>query len=406
MLGDRCKPSDKVGLRSALLRIAVKRNRQKQNTIDTRKTGFDQSSRFIRMTKNVQIWHALEWPANLVDLPSTVVLFGKDNFLIDVSLRHTFRCLAGGDADVLPPPKLDGDHLRWTDLDAELATGSLFSHGHSQPVVVIDADSFISKHRPELESWVAKPTSSNTLVMVTETWQATTKLYKLVQQHGVLVLCDPPTTSAKSKAVDVKQIAKWITHWAKQHYQLEVPSEVATLLWDFSQDSFGMVDTSLSKLSLLFTPGTSITLADIRTHVGGWKAETVWQAIDQAMDGQVMKAIETLHPIFHAGEHPLSIMGQLSWSLRRYSVAYDHYNEVRLRGLGRADMKESLLLAGFHSWGSEVEKAAARLKRLGRRRLDCLHHWLLDIDLALKFTHSDEALGRQLIERFLVQLSE
>jgi DNA polymerase-3 subunit delta len=358
------------------------------------------------MTKTANTWHALEWPANLSELPATVVLFGKDNFLIDMSLRQTFRCLAGGDADVLPPPKLDGDDIRWADLSAELATGSLFSQGHSQPVVLIEADSFISKNRAELESWVAKPVSSNTLVMVTDTWPSTTKLFKLVQQHGVLVQCDPPTTGPKSKAFDVKQISKWIANRARQYYQLEVPSDAAALLWDFSQDSFGMVDTSLSKLSLLFEAGSTITMADIRTHVGGWKAETVWQAIDQAMDGHAMKAIETLHPIFHAGEHPLGVMGQLSWALRRYSVAYDHYNQTRLSGRGRADMKESLLLAGFHTWGSEVEKAATRLKRLGRRRLDCLHHWILDIDLALKLTHSDEALGRQLIERFLVQLSE
>ncbi|MDP1561999.1 MAG: hypothetical protein Q8M16_11530, partial [Pirellulaceae bacterium] len=99
-------------------------------------------------------------------------------------------------------------------------------------------------------------------------------------------------------------------------------------------------------------------------------------------------------------------MGQLSWTLRRYAVAYDHYNQVRLTSGGRADMKQSLLSAGFREWGSEVEKAAGRLKRLGRRRLDCLHRWILEVDLALKFTHSDEALGRQLIERLLLQLSE
>jgi len=34
---------------------------------------------------------------------------------------------------------------------------------------------------------------------------------------------------------------------------------VAALLWDFSQDSFGMVDTSLAKLSLLFPAGSSAT---------------------------------------------------------------------------------------------------------------------------------------------------
>ncbi|MBL8889960.1 MAG: DNA polymerase III subunit delta [Planctomycetaceae bacterium] len=358
------------------------------------------------MTKTGNTWHALEWPTDIAELPSTVVLFGKDNFLIEMSLRQTYSTLARGDRDAIPPQKLEGERLSWNDLDAELSTGSLFSQGFSQPVVVIDAETFISKHRPELESWVARPTSSNTLILVTDSWLATTKLYKLVQQHGVLISCDPPTTSAKSKSIDAKQIAKWIARWAKVHYRLEIPSEVGSLLWELSQDSFGMVDTSLAKLSLLFPPESTLTPSDIRTHVGGWKADTVWQAIDQALDGQAMKAIETLHPIFHAGEHPLSVMGQMSWTLRRYALAYDHYNQARLSRGGKADMKQSLLAAGFREWGSEVEKAAGRLKRLGRRRLDSLHRWLLEIDMALKFTHSDEALGRQLIERLLIQLSD
>lgn len=358
------------------------------------------------MTKTATTWHALEWPKDVAELPSTVILFGRDNFLIDLSLRHLLHTLAGGNSEALPPAKLDGDDLSWTDLDAELSTGSLFSQGQSQPVVVIDAESFISKHRPELESWVAKPSSANTLIMVTDTWLSTTNLYKAVQKHGVLIVCDPPTTSARSKSVDIKQIAKWISQWAKQHYRLEIPTDVGSLLWELSQDSFGMVDTSLAKLSLLFEPGSALTLADIRTHVGGWKAESVWAAIDQALEGHANKAIETLHPIFHAGEHPLSIMGQLSWSFRRYAVAYDHYNQARRTSGGRADMKQSLLAAGFKEWGLEADKAAARLKRLGRRRLDSLHRWLLEVDLALKSTHSDEASGRQLIERLLVHLSE
>ena len=358
------------------------------------------------MTKTANTWHALEWPADIVALPSTVILFGRDNFLIDLSLRHILYSLAGGDKDAMPPQKLDGDDLRWTDLDAELATGSLFSQGQSQPVVVLDAESFISKNRPELEAWVANPSSSNTLVLVTETWLATTKLHKLVQQHGIVIHCDPPTASARSKAIDIKQISKWIATWAKQHYRLNIATEVGSLLWELSHDSFGMVDTSLAKLSLLFEPGSSLTVADIRTHVGGWKAESVWEAVDQALDGHATQAIEKLHPIFHAGEHPLSILGQLSWSLRRYALAYDYYNQARAANGGRADMRQALLAAGFREWGSEVDRAASRLKRLGRRRLDCLHRWIIDVDLALKGTHSDETNGRLLIERLLIQMGE
>jgi DNA polymerase III subunit delta len=352
------------------------------------------------------VWHALDFSAAKLDsLPQTVVLTGHDPYLFDMALKGVLRCLVGDEEDPIPPERLYGKEIAWSDLSAELAAGSLFSQGTSQPVLLTEAAPFISKYRGELESWVANPTSDNTLILLTDTWQANTKLYKLVQQHGAQVQCDLPTTSAKSKATDSKRINKWIVDTAKDGYQLKLGSDAASLLWDFSQDSFGMVDTSLAKLSLLFPAGSSITAQDIRTHVGGWKAESTWQAIDMALDGHGQQALQTLYPIFHAGEHPLSVMGQMSWALRRYAVAYDHYNQARLTG-GKPEIKQSLLAAGFREWGSEVDRAGARLKRLGRRRLDAMHRWLLDIDLALKNTHSDETNGRVLIERLILQLAE
>lgn len=352
------------------------------------------------------VWHALDFASGpLVALPQTVVLTGHDPYLFDLALKQVLRCLAGDDTEAMPPERLYGKELAWSDLNAELAAGSLFSQGLSQPVLVTEASGFISKFRPELEAWTSNPTSDNTLILLTDSWLATTKLYKLVQQHGAQIQCDLPTGTGKSKATDFKRIYKWIIDTAKERYQLKVAQEVAVLLWDLSQDSFGMVDTSLAKLSLLYESRSSITVQDIRTHVGGWKAESTWNAIDLALDGQPQQALQTLYPIFHAGEHPLSVMGQMSWALRRYAVAYDHYNQARLGG-AKVDMKQSLLAAGFREWGSEVDRAAARLKRIGRRRLDSLHRWLLDIDLALKFTHSDETTGRILIERLIMQLAE
>jgi DNA polymerase-3 subunit delta len=332
-------------------------------------------------------------------------LVGSDSFLIEKVLRRVIDGLSGGDPGSIPPQKLYGKDLKWSEVDAELATHSLFSQANSQVVLVLEAASFITKYRSELESWVAAPTSNNTLILVTDSWLSTTKLHKLVEKHGLQIHCEPPTAGQRSKSVDFKRITQWIQQWAHQQHQLKVAHEVGSLLWEFSHDSFGMVDTSLAKLSLLLPPGSAVTMDHVREHVGGWKVESVWQAVDQALDGQAERAIETLHPIFHAGEHPLSVMGQLSWALRRYAIAYDLYNQTR-RENGRADMPQALALAGFRDWGSEKEKAATRLRRLGRRRLDLLHRWLLDIDLALKNTHSDEANGRALIERLLIQMGQ
>jgi len=339
------------------------------------------------------------------EVPSTVVLSGDDRFLLEKVLKRLYLCITGNEEPDAPIHKFSGGEIQWRDLSDELATGSLFSQGRSQPVVVQDAGPFISQYRSELERWVSGPDASSTLILMSDSWLKTTKLHKLVEEHGLRIECGAPIMSGNRKSVDQKKLCRWIASWAQSHYRLQMDVEVSGLLWELSQDDFGMVDTSLAKLSLLLEPDSQVTVADIRQHVGGWKAESVWKALDEALDGNAAGAIATLHPIFHSGEHPLGVMGQLSWSLRRFAVAYDHFNQARATQRGRADIKESLKAAGFQSWSGELDKAAGRLKRLGRRRLDVLHRWLLEVDLALKGSHAREDQGRQLIERLLVQLA-
>lgn len=339
-------------------------------------------------------------------IPETVVLFGSDNFLTGKIKQIILHALLGEDDEDAPVRSFSGALIEWRDLNDELSTGSLFSMGHSQPVVIQEAGPFISRNRDHLEDWVQHPGSTSTLILITDQWAANTKLYKLVDKHALQVNCDPPIVpKSRSKAIDNKRITQWMSAWARSQYQLKLTSEPAHFLLELSQNDFGMVDTSLAKLSLLLEPGSSVSNDDIKTHVGGWKAESVWAAIDEALDGSAEKALACLHPIFHAGDHPLSIMGQMAWTLRRYAVAYDHYNTMRQIENQRVDIVDSLKAAGFRPWQGELDKAANRIRRLGRRRLDVIHRWLLDVDLALKGTHSREEQGRQLIERLLVHLA-
>ncbi len=344
---------------------------------------------------------------SVTEVPSTVVLFGDDGFLFDQAKQILLHSILGTVDEDSPIRTFGGKDIEWRDLNDELSTGSLFSMGKPQPVIISEAATFITKNRTQLEDWTQHPGSASTLILLTDTWAANTKLYKLVDKHGLQISCGTPTVAkSKSKSPDTKRILQWMTTWAKTRHQIKLPSDVATFLLDISQSDFGMIDTSLAKLSLLLEKGATVTIQDIKSHVGGWKAESVWNAVDAALEGASADALACLHPIFHAGEHPLSVMGQLSWSLRRYAIAYDHYNAARRLGRGRADIMDSLKAAGFRPWQGEIDKAAARLRRLGRRRLDVIHRWLLDVDLALKGTHSREDLGRQLIERLMVSLAE
>lgn len=350
------------------------------------------------------------------EIPGTVVLFGDDGFLVDLAKRQILAALQGPDSDELPPRTFNGKDVQWRDVNDELSTASLFAMGHAQAIVITDAAAFISAYRPQLEDWAHDPGSTSTLILITDTWLATTKLYKSVEKQGLQIACGLPIASAgRSKSVDMPRILKWLTAWCKTRHQLKLPGDAANYLFELSHSNFGMIDNSLAKLSLLFAPGSTITIDAIQEHVGGWKTQSVWTAVDHALEGAADRALASLHPIFHSGEHPLSVMGQLSWTLRRYAVAYDHYNAARRQALHRAqenrpaqkvDIADSLKAAGFRTWQGEMDKAAARIRRLGRRRLDVVHRWLLDVDLALKGTHSREDLGRQLLERLMISLAQ
>jgi DNA polymerase-3 subunit delta len=358
-------------------------------------------------TAKAQPVHCFEFIGQPPDqLPGTVVLHGNDSFLVDQVLERSYRILGDDGDSAVRPQRLAGSSLKWRDLEAELSTGSLFAVGSSQPVVVTDAGDLISSARGDLEKYVGGENPTSTLFLVTDTWLSNTNLHKMVLKHGLVIDCRPPSTGTRSKSTDLKAITSWIVSWGKSQHQLKLSNDSASLLWDLSQDSFGMVDTSLSKISLLKPAGSDVTPEEIRKFVGGWKADSVWHAVDLALDGRSAEALACLHPIFHAGEHPLSVLAQLSWTLRRYALAYDHYNQARRTPGNRPDMKASLLAAGFRDWSGEVEKAGTRIRTLGRRRLDVLHRWLLDVDLAMKGVHSSESDGRCLIERLLLKLSE
>jgi len=354
--------------------------------------------------------HSLDFisdPKPLPDVPAAVVLFGEDRFLIEKCRKRIIHSLLGDSEEDSPISSFLGKELQWRDLNDELASGSLFSMGMQRPVIVDEAATFITANRPQLEKWIQNPSGSTTLILQTATWLTTTKLHKMATKDGLVIDCRPPQTP-KGKNVDTKKICDWLVHWAKKHYSLKVEKEAAGLMVDLCHTEFGMMDSSLMKMSLLIEKGGSVGPDQVMEHVGGWKTQSVWAAVDAALEGDPKKALTCLHPIFHSGEHALSVLVQLSWSVRRYAMAYDHYNTDRIKaanGGGKPDMTAALKAAGFRAWGGELEKAGGRLKKLGRRRLDVLHHWLLDVDLALKGVHSSDDLGRQLIERLMVQLA-
>lgn len=331
-----------------------------------------------------------------------IVLFGDDRFLKSQVLARLRQHLAPGDAEASlagydaqeqPPP--------WAEVAQALRTTSLF--GGRRVVIVRSADRFVAAQREHLEALAAAPTSG-VLVLEVEQWPPQTRLARLVEQHGLAIDCHAPL-KGKSQAVDEAAVARWAAAWGRKQHGLVLEAEAARLLVELTGPLFGMLDQHLAKLALLVEPRQPVTPQQVQSIIGGWRAQTVWELIDAALSGRTDAALTQLDRLLRSGEHPLALVGSLSWSLRRYAAATRHYERAERSGR-KIPLREALSRAQVRDWPpGELARAEQRLLALGRQRAGQLYRWLLELDLALKGSHSQEERARWALEQFLLRLA-
>ncbi len=217
----------------------------------------------------------------------------------------------------------------------------------------------------------------------------------------------PPTKLVgKNKVTDDAVIARWLTDWAKSQHDAQLTSDAAKLLLEFAGPVFGVLVQDIAKLALFVTKGQKITPEMVQDIVGGWKAKSKFELGDAVADGNAADALAQLDHVLQAGEHPLAITGALAWSLRRYALATRIFRELKRSG-ANPQFREVLLQAGFKDWPlGTLAKAETRLKQITSARAGQIYRWLLELDLALKGTHSNERRARWAVERLFLRLAK
>jgi DNA polymerase-3 subunit delta len=335
------------------------------------------------------------------------VLFGDEPFLKRLALHSVRKVVVGDDRDV-PVTSHDCEERMpdWRDVADELATVSLFGGG-PRLVMLQRADGFVTANRQRLEEYVAKPRTSGVLLLEVDDWPGNTRLYKAVDQAGLQINCRPPERQqGKTKSLDEGAIVKWIVSWGKSQHQVPLDRESAQLLLDLTGPSFGVLDQDLAKLSLLVKPGEKVTAEAVQQIVGGWRTKTTWDLVDAAASGDAGDALVQLDRLLQSGEHPLALVGSISWSLRRFAAATRIFQQAERRG-DKLPLKEALSQAGVRDWPfGALAAAEKRLMQLGRQRAGRLYRWLLELDLALKGTHSADDRARWALEQLILRMSK
>ncbi len=352
--------------------------------------------------------HVFDYLASPNKYPASelCVLFGDDAFLKQQALHKVRDEVTAGDADA-PFTTFSGESAEWRDVIDEISTVALFGSNGRRLAVVDAADDFVSSHRQRLEDYLARPKAKSVLVLVVDTWPSNTRLFKGVDQSGLQIDCGPPVKAgSKNKSLDHTRTQKWLIAWSESRHDAVLQSLSAEVLLDLVGPNFGLLDQSIAKLALFAGTGGKITAEMVQDIVGGWRAKTTWDLVDAVAEGDVPDSFLQLDRLLHSGVSPLELLGAIAWSLRRFATATRIYEQGERDGR-RQKLQDVLLQAGFRKWPVDaLSRAEKQLMQLGRERTGRLLRWLVDIDLALKGSHSSPERSRAILENLFVRMSK
>lgn len=332
-------------------------------------------------------------------LPPLIACFGSDDFLRRESIRHW---VAGSGIEAESVRSFEGDEAAWRDVHDQLSTRSLFDDLGIRIAVVHNGDKFISKYRESLEKWADTHASDSTLILEIQTFPANTKLYTAIAKKGKLIKCTPPQKASWGNPPDDKALQQWILSWGRGRHGLELTANQAALVVERIGSVCGLIDCELAKLALFKDGKGSVSNERVAELVGGWRTQTAWEVADAIADGKTSVALEQLEKLLHAGQTTVGLAAQISWSLRRYGVAAQWIEQCEKQG-EKISLGGALEKAGFNRF--DLAKSEARLRRIGRVRAKNLLQALVDLELKLKGSHSNDYRARLAFESLIFSLS-
>jgi DNA polymerase-3 subunit delta len=313
-------------------------------------------------------------------------IYGSDHYLVRESIAALSRAVFPESEGEAAITRLAGAQSALADVLDELFTLPFFSR--RRLVIVEEADTFVTKHRKELEAYTERPSSSGLLVLQVKQWTSTTRLAKLVEKVGVAIDCNPLPEKQAQK------VASWLTQYARMQCDVHLEPGAANLLVELVGLEIGILTSEVEKLAVYAGEAKRIERADVARMVDAGRVETVWKALDAATTGQAQMALELLDNLLAAGEAPVGLLAAMSASLLKV------HHAGRLRG-ARLPLDEACRIAGV--FPSAVEKTGKQHAHLGPQRVAQLPSTLLRVDLDLKGGSSAEP--RVVLERLLAGLS-
>lgn len=311
------------------------------------------------------------------------ILLGAELHLKQQSLDAIRGSVLGEDEeDDLSLVRFAGKDVDFKTVADELRTVSMW--GDLRLIVVDDADEFVSKNRPHLETYLKSPAKKSVLVLLVKSWPKTTKLAKAAVKSCLVLEC----AELKGGA-----LTQWMMETCRDQYQKKISRDAAALVVTMAGNNLGLLSQEVSKLVAYVGDRERVTPDDVRAVVGGWTTETAFAMIDAVVAGQLDRSLSLLNDLLRSGESPHRILGAISFSFRKLAVA----TEAARQGTGL-----SVALAQAGIFRNRVNDAERHLRRIGRQDAEKIYRHLLEADTELK--GGARVSERVSLEKLLVRL--
>src|SRR5205823_4703530 len=135
-----------------------------------------------------------------------------------------------------------------------------------------------------------------------KSWQANTKLAKLVDRVGLAVECKGPHERA---------LTSWLVQLARSRCDVQLDEDASQLLIELVGPEVGLLVAELEKLAVYVGTRARVQRDDVARMVGAGRIEVVWKVLDAATTGRGELALELIDRLIASGEHPVGLLAQM-----------------------------------------------------------------------------------------------
>ncbi len=310
------------------------------------------------------------------------VIVGKDESLVGARCQELLDKLLEPEQRMTGLFSVDGDEAAIAEVLDELKTIPFLTD--KRVVAIRGADGFVSKNREILEKYFEKPASTGVLVLTVSSWDARTRLSKMLPKVGELIELTPPPRW---------KLPEHLVQQAASKHKVRLNKDAAEMLVELIGEELPQLYNEIEKLALFTRGEAAIRMDHVESLTGHHRIYDAFEVIDAMIGGHVGQAVSRMRNMFEEDKSAeYTAVGAFAFHLRRMFQA---------KALLEKRTNPEVIAKQLRLW-SNKDRFFAQLQRISLTQIAAFLEELAAIDHATK---TGQGQAPVLIEQLVLKLA-